>query len=301
MSAPGTKPSTTRSTSIDGVLRAATSRLNDVFDDPGGARLDAEVLLTHVLGISRTRLFVQLPETMEAKRIAAFEALIEQRVRGLPVAYLTEECEFYSLPFRVTSAVLVPRPETELIVEHVIAHAQPGERVLDLGTGSGAIAIAIAMNRPDLTVTATDVSHSALELARTNAENLNARRIRFEQGHWYAALHDEKPSAFNWIVSNPPYIAKDDAALDSPGVRAEPIAALVSGTDGLTDLFEIIDGAIHHLSSDGRLVVEHGHQQGADVRDRMQRRGFMQCRTITDLAGHERVSVGNVVKDDEGK
>ena len=271
---------------IGETLMAAQLQLAPISDSP---RLDAEILLGHVLGLSRAQLFVRLHGAVDATARTEFETLVKRRARAEPVAYLTGEKGFWTLTLKVTPAVLVPRPETELLVEWALellrARVQP--RVADLGTGSGAIALAIAVERADAAVTATDYSDAALELARENAQQLGLQRVNFCSGNWLDALPDAR---YDLIVSNPPYIARDDSHLAA--LRHEPLMALTDGGDGLNALREIIAGARARLSSGGALLLEHGYDQAAAVRGMLQQAGFARIETRRDLSGHERASAG---------
>jgi len=252
---------------------------------------EARVLLRSALGVGDDAVIASHPERVlsEAER-ECYEALVRRRARGEPVAYLTGEREFYSLAFHVSPAVLIPRPETELLVECALAltpaHAAP--RVLDLGTGSGCVAIAIALQRPRASVTTTDVSREALALARRNAARHGAR-IEWAQGDWYQALAGR---SFDLIVSNPPYVADGDPHLEQGDVRFEPRGALVAGPTGLECIEIVVEQSARHLAPGGLLLFEHGYDQGACARTLLAAAGFREGFTRRDLAGHERVSGG---------
>jgi release factor glutamine methyltransferase len=253
------------------------------------AALDAAILVATVLGIDRTRLAADPGRALAVEELLALESLVRRRLDGEPVAYLTGRREFWSLELEVTPDVLVPRPETELLVERALA-AIAGARnpaVLDLGTGSGAVAIAIAVARPDAVVTATDHSPAALAVARRNAARLAAANLRFLEGDWYEPLPDTR---FEAIVSNPPYVAEGDPALAA--LAREPRIALAAGRDGLAALSRISAGAGRHLAPGGWLLLEHGAAQGAAVRGLLAGAGFGPVATFRDLAGHERVTQG---------
>jgi release factor glutamine methyltransferase len=256
------------------------------------ARLDAELLLAHALGTSRARLYAWPEYAPDAEQRAAFERLLAARERGEPIAYLTGRREFWSLDLAVTPDVLIPRHETELVVELAlerIAHDRES-RVADLGTGSGAIALAIARERPRARVTATDASAAALEVAHGNAERLGIGNVTFASGDWCAALGGER---FDLIVSNPPYIAADDAHLAQGDLRFEPASALASGSDGLDAIRRIVQDAPAHLADGGALLLEHGWDQAARVRALLQAHGFESVASVRDNAGHERVTSGS--------
>jgi release factor glutamine methyltransferase len=252
-------------------------------------RLDAELLLCHVTGWSRSALIVRGAETPDPAALAAFEALIARRARGAPVAYLTGSREFWSLPLKVTPDVLVPRPETELLVERALAllpENQP-RSLLDLGTGSGAIALALASERPRARITAVDVSAAALCVARHNAGTLGLERIEWRLGSWFAAVPGEK---YDLIVANPPYVAAGDAALSR--LHAEPLLALTPGPSGLEALRAIIEGAAAHLHPEGWLLLEHGCDQADAVAELLAARGFTRIGTHADAAARPRVTMG---------
>ena len=250
------------------------------------ARLDAELLMAHVLGVNRTWLAAHADETAEAP---AFQALIERRAAGEPLAYILGYKDFWTLRLDVTPHVLVPRPETELLVELALRDARPSAHVADLGTGSGAIALALANTRPDWHIAATDASAEALAVARGNASKLGLRNVEFVLGRWFAPLTSRR---FSLIVSNPPYVAENDAALESPALQHEPRCALAAGPDGMASLSEIIREAPAYLELKGSLLLEHGADQAAAVSNELVARGFSHVRSHRDLAGHERVTEG---------
>ncbi len=255
------------------------------------ARLDAELLLAHVLGCSRSTLYAHPQRRLQPQQAAAFEHLLARRSAGEPLAYLIGEREFWSLALAVTPATLVPRPETELLLERALAlmPAESAVRVADLGTGSGAIAIALARERPHAHISATDSSAAALAVARDNARRHDCGHIVFRHGDWLAALAGE---SFDLIVSNPPYVAAGDPALTGDGVRFEPRDALAAGADGLDDLRTIIATAGPHLRAGGWLLLEHGHDQAAAVARLLQQHGFEHVDCQRDGAGQPRVSGG---------
>jgi release factor glutamine methyltransferase len=252
------------------------------------ARLDAELLLGHLLSRSRAQLFAHLHDELVAGDAARFDALVQRRQRGEPVAYLTGMQGFWTLTLEVTPDVLVPRPETELLVEWALdcLPADGTAAIADLGTGSGAIALALAGERPRARVVATDVSPAALALAQRNAARAQLA-VAFREGAWWSAFDDER---FDLVVSNPPYIARDDAHLDA--LRHEPLLALSDGADGLQALREIIAGAAAHLRDGGLLLVEHGHDQGEAVRALFVASGFIDVATRRDLEDRERATGG---------
>jgi release factor glutamine methyltransferase len=252
-----------------------------------GTRLDAELLLAHVLNVSRPTVIAGDERVLTPEEQGGFEQLLARRVAGEPLAYLTGTKEFWSLDLEVTPDVLVPRPETELLVEWALELLPTHEiqHVLDLGTGSGAIALAIARERPRWLVTASDVSAAALGVARRNARRLNLGNFNTRHASYLEAF-----GQFNLIVSNPPYVAAGDPHLAD--LRFEPMVALVSGPDGLEALRTIVREGYAHVRPEGWLLVEHGAQQGAAVRELFARAGFADVTTRRDLAGLERATGG---------
>ena len=257
----------------------------------GSARLDAEVLLAHALRLPRSMLIADGERRAEPDAASGFLALIARRLAGEPVAYLTGAREFWSLSLTVSPAVLIPRPETELVVERSLAllpQASSGSaapRVLDLGTGSGAIALALATTRPGWSLTATDCSTEALAVARINAAQLGLSRVEFLPGDWFEPLAGRR---FELICSNPPYVAADDAALAA--LRFEPATALTPGRSGLEALEQLITAAPGHLTSGGWLVLEHGSDQSRAVAAALVAAGYARVRCHRDLAGLDRVT-----------
>ncbi|BAN34315.1 protein-(glutamine-N5) methyltransferase, release factor-specific [Sulfuricella denitrificans skB26] len=277
---------------LDTSLRQGTDALGAALNlDPRESRLDAQILLCHALQQPRSWLAAHDRDPFLPEQAAAFSALLQRRLQGEPIAYILGEREFYSLAFKVTPAVLIPRPETELLVELALERlpADDSVRVLDLGTGSGAVAVTLALHRPLAKVIAVDQSSTALEVARENSQRLGAGNLSLIQSDWYSALNGEK---FNLIVSNPPYIAAADPHLTQGDVRFEPASALASGEDGLDDIRTIIQGATAHLKSNGWLLFEHGYDQAAACRKLLAQAGFKQVTSCADLAGIERVSYG---------
>ena len=258
---------------------------------PGdSARRDAEILLCHSLSKPRSWLYAWPEAEVAAPGVQSYAALLAQRAEGVPVAYLTGRRDFWSLQLSVNEHTLIPRPETETLVEWALELPVPGAAlVADLGTGSGAIALALASERPGWQVTAVDSSAAALEVARANARTADLARVRFQQSDWYQALSG---SHFHLLLSNPPYVDGLDPHLQQGDVRFEPRSALVAGQDGLADLAKLVDGAPPHLLSDGWLLLEHGFKQGAAVRRLLLEAGFDAVSTRKDLAGLERITGG---------
>ncbi len=252
--------------------------------------LDVQVLLAHVLKQTRAYLYTWPERCLDDDQALAFEALLQRRASGEPVAYLTGRKEFWSLPLHVTPSTLIPRPDTELLVE-IALELYPGDipvRVADLGTGTCAIALALGSERPDWTVVATDREEGALQVAEQNRAALGLQNVTLLNSDWFASLTGQ---TFDLIVSNPPYIEEQDVHLDQGDVRFEPRTALVSGADGLADLRSIIAGASEHLRPQGWLALEHGFQQAEAVRALLTESGFLEVQTRTDLAGLERVTL----------
>ena len=278
---------------IAALLASGTQRLRKTLgarDPRATPGLDAELLLAHALDAGRARLRSH-PEEVPAADIAArFSALIERRAAGEPVAYILGRKGFWTLELTVSPAVLVPRPETELLVERALALFPDGEaKAADLGTGSGAIALALASARPRWQIVATDISVEALDVARANAAALGLARVEMVQGDWLTCVPARR---FHLLVSNPPYVAAHDPALGQPELMREPRLALVAPEDGLAALRRIIAGAPDHLEPGGWLLLEHGDTQAAAVAGALVARGFAQVRSHRDLAGRERMTEG---------
>ncbi len=288
-------------TTIAAALHSAARALHDVSDSP---RLDAELLLGKILGLPRSGLIAHDREPVDDARAQAYAGLIELRLKGAPVAYLTGVREFWSLTLAVTPDVLVPRPETELLVELALQRlaADRPSTVLDLGTGSGAIALAIACERPHAQITAIDISRPALEVAARNGRDLAAARngpglaqspelsrIDWRLGSWFEPVPGQR---FDLIVANPPYVAAADPALEN--LAAEPITALTPGPTGLEALAMIAGGAAAHLGPRGWLLLEHGSDQGPAVAQLLAQHGFTGIRSHLDFSNKPRVTLGTV-------
>ncbi len=272
----------------DATLARAAARLAAASDSP---RLDAELLLAHVLGIERGRLAARDDLPPAAAEVARFEALVTRRAAGEPVAYLLGRREFWTLTLEVGPGVLVPRPETELVVEIALAAlaGRPAPAVLDLGAGCGTIGLAIARERPDARVDLVEASAAALAIAERNRARLGLDNARLLGGDWFAAVAGRR---YDLVASNPPYLAADDPHLAGPALGHEPRAALVAGPGGLEALAVIAAAAPAHLIAGGLLVLEHGTTQGAAVRALLAEAGFDAVTTCRDLAGHERATAG---------
>lgn len=253
-------------------------------------RAEAEILLAHVLKSSRSFLWAWPEHLLSVEQWSRFQRVVQRRAEGWPVAYLTGEREFFGLPLQVSEDVLIPRPETELLVEAALARLPQGPCVVaDLGTGSGAIALAIASQRPEVRVMAVDASPRALALARANAERLGVSNVEFYGGDWCTGLPALR---FDLLVSNPPYLRANDPHLGQGDLRFEPRMALVAGEDGLEAVRAILACAPAHLSPEGWLLLEHGYDQGKAVADLMHAAGWRQVLTLTDWLGHGRVTLG---------
>lgn len=287
-------PVTNRAMSVGTVAFALQRGAGSLIDCSDSPRLDAELLLGRVLGLSRAGLIARGDDAVSVEHEHAYGRLLERRRQGAPVAYLTGRREFWSLTLDVTPAVLVPRPETELIVElalGLIPRDQPGS-VLDLGAGSGAIALAIASERPRSRVTGVDISPPALDVARQNSRRLGVTNVEWRLGSWFEPVREQR---FDMIVANPPYIAAADPALAA--LLAEPRIALCAGPTGLEALAAIAADAPSHLAARGWLILEHGAGQAPQVMQLLERRGFQELRSHRDLAGRPRVTLGSFTLD----
>ncbi len=272
--------------SIAGLLAEARKRLQD-SDSPA---MDAELLLCHVLGKPRSFLFTWPEQEVAELPAAQFHQLLARRVSGEPVAYLLGRREFYGHELLVSADTLIPRPDTELLVDVVLENlpAEKAQRIVDLGTGTGAIAISLGLARPAWQLLAVDDIVAVLDLVERNVRRLGAVNVTPIQSSWYSRLDGQ----FDAIVSNPPYIRADDVHLRRGDVRFEPRSALVSGDDGLDDIRLIIAGAPGRLRAGGLLALEHGHDQGAAVRELFQCAGFQSVETRRDYGDNERVTYG---------
>jgi release factor glutamine methyltransferase len=270
--------------SIKHLLAGARQKLNR----GPSARFDAEILMAHVLESSRSFLYANPEFELPSKRSEHFKRLVKQRAVGKPIAYLTGKSEFWSLPLKISPAVLIPRPETERLVELALEKIPPKAnwRIADLGTGSGAIALALASERNNCEILATDISTEAIKVARENAHRLNFSQIQFLQGSWSNPLEGK----FQMILSNPPYIDANDSHLGQGDLRFEPRQALTPGVDGLSAIRKISELSYPMLLSGGWLMFEHGYDQGPATRAILKDKQFTAIETNQDLAGHDRVT-----------
>ena len=259
------------------------------------AKFESQLLLQHVLNVNRAWLIAHALDYVQEDVYKKFEALLIRRLNGVPIAYILGYREFFGLQLKVSADTLIPRPDTETLVEIALdkMSAQTSLYTLDLGTGSGAIALAIAKHRQNAQITAVDASQEALAVAIENARLLNIKNVHFELSNWFSALNNQK---FDVIVSNPPYIEADDTHLKQGDLRFEPLSALASGADGLQDIRTIISQAPQHLNPQGWLLLEHGYNQAEQVNALLKQAGFSQISHAKDLAGINRVTLGKFSK-----
>ena len=275
------------------------NRLQEASElDEQEARIDTRLLLQAALGdVSHAWLIAHGDDSVQDEVRERFEALLAERIAGRPIAHILGKREFFGREFQVSPATLIPRPDTELLVEAALERMPLNERlqVLDLGTGTGAIAITLGLERPQSEILALDFSEAALAIAEANVQQLQARNVSLQHSHWYQALLASSPAQqFDLIVSNPPYIESADAHLQRGDLRFEPLSALASGIDGLEDIRLIAVGAAAFLKPSGWLLLEHGYQQGPAVQAILEQHGLQQISTLHDLAGHPRVTLGQL-------
>lgn len=278
-------------TTIKNLLQQSSQQLKTFSATP---QLDAEILLAAVMNVSKTYLHTYSEEKISADQQTKFFKQIARYCNGEPLAYVLQQWSFWSLTLEINSHVLIPRAETELLVEIILQQLPATEklRIADLGTGSGAIALALASERANWNIFATDIQNNALTVAKHNAQRLNLSNVNFNLGSWCAALSQEK---FHAIVSNPPYIAESDLHLNNLWLQHEPRNALVAGEDGLAALRVIVKEAPYYLLPGGLLALEHGFDQGRAVRELLQQAGYDEVKTFVDLGGNERVTIGKIL------
>lgn len=275
--------------SIESVLRQVSHSLSEVSATP---HLDAEILLMEVLKVPRSYLYAHAKKDLTASQQEMFFAFVARRMQGEPIAYIIGYREFWSLNLKVNQHTLIPRPETELLVELVLKHLPDmsmNYRVVDLGTGSGAIALALASERKHWMIDAVDISEQAIALAQENAQRLDLTHINFLVGSWCQPL---KKRSYHAIISNPPYIAQEDPCWLRPEMHYEPKTALIAEQAGLADLQHLILEAKNYLMEEGYLLLEHGWQQAEHLQQLLRKEGYNAIQTFADLAGHARVTVG---------
>ncbi len=265
--------------------------INTLSLEGNEAKFEAQLLLQNVLNVNRAWLLAHESDALQDKIKADFESLLARRLLGEPIAYILGQREFFGLNLIVTPDTLIPRPDTETLVETALDKIPTDTpfTVLDLGTGTGAVALAIAEHRPEAQVTAIDASSGALDIAKRNANQLDLTQVDFRLSNWFSALEGER---FNLIVSNPPYIEQHDIHLTQGDLRFEPMSALASGTDGLDDIRQIVDNCLLHLHPQGWLMLEHGYNQAHLVTDLMAQSGLIDITTIKDLGANDRVTIG---------
>ena len=272
---------------VSEALDWATEQLSESDD----ARLDGQVLLAYALNVSRTWLFTWPDKALDGAILTAFNALIEERKSGTPIAYITGYRDFWSLRLKVTPDTLIPRADTELLVETALTlkNVEKPCDVIDLGTGTGAIALSLANECPSWRITATDINPETLAVAKENAQNLELT-VSFKESAWFDAINDR----FDLVISNPPYIESDDPHLQQGDLRFEPAGALASGQDGLDDIRLLVKQALKHLKKDGYLLLEHGYQQAEAVRSLMAEAGYIDIETHQDIEDRDRVTLGKI-------
>ena len=286
------EPITQSSLRIEDLVDYARARLSTQADlSPDIVNLEADILLSHCLDKPRSYLRAWPEKTASEEQFSCLNELLQRRLDGEPIAYLTGYKEFWDLRFLVSPATLIPRPETEHLVEHALKLLKPHHtsRVADLGCGCGAIALTIAKHRPGCHMTAVDFSDDALAMARVNLRQLGLQNVDLVKSNWFSALHGKR---FNLILSNPPYVAEDDPHLREGDVRYEPPMALIGGPDGLECIREIINRSSQHLLPGGWLMLEHGFDQAQAVKNIFINAEFQQVQSFNDLAKQERVTIG---------
>lgn len=277
-------------TTIQQALSWGTAALTSALPENDASALDARVLLASALQRTVTYLYTWPDKAIDSTELHRYQRYIEQREQGTPIAYITGQRDFWSLSLKVSPATLIPRPDTETLVEQALLRLSPSPATIcDLGTGTGAVALAIASERPDCQVVAVDLVAEAVELATTNARTNNLTNVTVLQSSWFANIQGRQ---FDMIVSNPPYVESLSPYLKQGDVRFEPTSALTAGSDGLDDIQYIVRHAGHYLTAQGWLLLEHGYTQGPAVRTLLHEAGFNQVSTISDLSGQPRITGG---------
>ncbi|UJF22959.1 peptide chain release factor N(5)-glutamine methyltransferase [Shewanella sp. OMA3-2] len=272
------------------IVEAQQWAFSQLASTSDSAHVDAEALLIHCLNKTRSFLYTWPERTLTVEQFKNFQQMVKKRKQGMPVAHIIGEREFWSLPFIVNDSTLIPRPDTEILVETALnLDIRFNARVLDLGTGTGAIALAIAHERPKWRITAIDKVPEAVALAKANRANLQLEHVEILQSDWFSAVKDRD---FDLIVSNPPYIAEQDEHLSIGDVRFEPQSALTAADEGYADIYHIADKAREHLLPGGFLLLEHGYQQAITVREKMIDLGYKDVATVRDFGSNDRCTIG---------
>ena len=274
------------------IQQALQYAVQNISNTSSSAHLDAQILLSHILNCNSAHLAAWPEKELNLQQLKSFQKLIKQRQQGSPVAHLTGNREFWSLNFKVNNSTLIPRPETETLIEFILDKfgEKNGLTVLDMGTGTGAIAITLANEKPDWIITATDISAAAIALAKENSTMLNTENIALLQSDWFTNIPQQ---TFDIIVSNPPYISTDDPHLTEGDVRFEPESALISGKTGMDDIEYLCSQAKNYLAKDGWLIIEHGYNQKTAAAECFTRNNYKNISQQNDLAGHCRMTAGN--------
>ncbi len=278
---------------VANVVRASVARL----PQSDTATLDVQVLLATVLNVGRSFFYTWPDKLLDEDALAKFEQLLLRRINGEPIAYIVGEQEFWSLPLKVAPSTLIPRPETELLVETILDKLQlESAKGIDLGTGTGAIALALASEQPNWQILGVDFNHDAVELASKNKQSLSIDNVEFVQSSWLSNVDPKWLNQCDFIVSNPPYIDKKDPHLSQGDVRFEPSSALVADKEGLQDIIDIAQQSLNYLKPDSLLLLEHGFEQGEAVRSILTSFGYQHAATLKDLAGLDRITFASSPK-----
>ncbi|MGP1716842.1 MAG: peptide chain release factor N(5)-glutamine methyltransferase [Methylophilus sp.] len=275
------------SQTVQQLLQAARQQLAQLVPS-SEASIEAQILLMQILDVNRAWLLAHATDVVPDQPVQDYTHLVQRRLLGEPIAYILGYREFFGLKLKVTADTLIPRPDTETLVEAALQKITQPWQILDLGTGTGAIALALARHAPLSHVTAVDASEAALKVAETNRQNLQLENISLLHSHWFSQLADQR---FDLIVSNPPYIEAADQHLSQGDLRFEPLSALAAGEDGLADIRQIIAQAPDYLNDGGWLLLEHGYNQGEAVQDLYQLAGFRHIQTLRDLGDNPRVTL----------